>query len=197
MPASKAVPAVSISHELQSCGGCVVMHSPFPFYLGVFSDNFYGHFFSKRPKEIIMRAGATAWVLGHKVRLLETDESYGLIEVTSPPKVPGPPAHYHKSEREFFLIVKGALDVMTDGVWQTMRAGSYVELPPGSVHTFINNTAEDVVWVTGWRPKGFQKFFDVFGIPVDQDRARERSLSKEVVHQVVESCESFGMYLKV
>jgi len=51
--------------------------------------------------------------------------------------------------------------------------------------------------VTGWRPKGFQKFFDVFGIPVDQDRARERSLSKEVVHQVVESCESFGMYLKV
>jgi len=25
MPASKAVPAVSISHELQSCGGCVVM----------------------------------------------------------------------------------------------------------------------------------------------------------------------------
>jgi quercetin dioxygenase-like cupin family protein len=173
------------------------MHSPFPFYLGVFSDNFGGHFFSKRPKEIIMRAGATAWVLGHKVRLLETDESYGLIEVTSPPKVPGPPAHYHKSEREFFLIVKGALDVMTDGVWQTMRAGSYLELPPGSVHTFINNTAEDVVWVTGWRPKGFQKFFDVFGIPVDQDRARERSLSKEVVHQVVESCESFGMYLKV
>ena len=77
------------------------MHSPFPFYLGVFSDNFDGHFFSKRPKEIIMRAGATAWVLGHKVRLLETDESYGLIEVTSPPKVPGPPAHYHKSEREF------------------------------------------------------------------------------------------------
>jgi quercetin dioxygenase-like cupin family protein len=143
-----------------------------------------GRFLSKRPKEIIMRAGATAWVLGHKVRLLETDESYGLIEVTSPPKVPGPPAHYHKSEREFFLIVKGALDVMTDGVWQTMRAGSYVELPPGSVHTFINNTAEDVVWVTGWRPKGFQKFFDVFGIPVDQDRARERSLSKEVVHQV-------------
>jgi hypothetical protein len=31
------------------------------------------------------------WVLGHKIRLTDTDDSYGLIEVTSLPKVPGPP----------------------------------------------------------------------------------------------------------
>jgi hypothetical protein len=118
---------------------------------------FDGHFFSKRPKEIIMRAGATAWVLGHKVRLLETDESYGLIEVTSPPKCQDLRLTTTRASASFSSSVKGALDVMTDGVWQTMRAGSYVELPPGSVHTFINNTAEDVVWVTGWRPKGFSE----------------------------------------
>jgi hypothetical protein len=37
------------------------------------------------------------WVLGHKIRLADTDDSYGLIEVTSLPKVPGPPPHYDKT----------------------------------------------------------------------------------------------------
>ena len=31
------------------------------------------------------------WVLGHKIRPLDTDESYGMVEITSPPHVPGPP----------------------------------------------------------------------------------------------------------
>ena len=143
-----------------------------------------------------MEAIESAWVLGHKVRRWETDDNYGLIEVTSPPKVPGPPPHYHKAEREFFLILKGSLDVMVDGVWQTMSAGSFLELPPGVVHTFVNNIDEDTVWITGWRPKGFQRFFGEFGVPVDQERARERSLSDDMVHRVVGQCEQFGMYIR-
>jgi quercetin dioxygenase-like cupin family protein len=137
----------------------------------------------------------TAWVLGHRIRRWETDESYGLIEVISPPKVPGPPPHLHKSEREFFLILNGELDVMTNGTWQTLRAGNFVELPPNTVHTFINNTAQDVAWITGWRPKGFQKFFRDFGIPAVDALARERSVSPEMIQRVVASCESYGMYL--
>ena len=142
------------------------------------------------------RLDGEAWVLGHKIRRWETDESFGLIEVTSPPKMPGPPPHFHKSEREFFLIVKGTLDVMTDGTWKAMPAGSFVELPPNTVHTFINNSAEDVVWITGWRPKGFQKFFGDFGIPADRNAAREESVSAAVVQNVVQNCEKYGMYVK-
>lgn len=135
------------------------------------------------------------WVLGHRIRSWQTDDAYGLVEVTSPPKVPGPPPHYHKSEREFFLILKGALDVMSGDVWKTIGAGSFVELPPGTLHTFINNSGEDVVWVTGWRPKGFERFFRHFGIPVEASDARERSVSPEVVQRVVQGCENFGMYV--
>jgi quercetin dioxygenase-like cupin family protein len=138
----------------------------------------------------------SAWVLGHKIRRWDTDESYGLIEVISPPKVPGPPPHSHRHEREFFLILSGELDVMTDGTWQTLRAGSFVELPPNTVHTFINNTAQDVAWVTGWRPKGFQKFFRDFGIPVDEAMARDRSVSAEMIQRVLASCEGYGMFLR-
>jgi hypothetical protein len=42
-----------------------------------------------------MNTNNLLWVLGHKIRLLDTDDSYGMIEVTSPPQVPGPPPHFH------------------------------------------------------------------------------------------------------
>ena len=84
------------------------------------------------------------WVLGHKIRLLDTDELYGMIEVTSPPHVPGPPPHFHKNEREFFFIIHGTLDVMSNSEWKRCGAGGFVELPPNTTHTFINNTETDV-----------------------------------------------------
>ena len=136
------------------------------------------------------------WVLGHQIRPLETDASYSLIEVTSLPKVPGPPPHFHEKEREFFLIQRGTLDVMTDGKWQSLGPGSYVELPPGTVHTFINNTTEPVVWVTGWRPRGFEKFFHDFGVPVSEHGAMERSTSASIVQRVVDGSERYGMFVR-
>ena len=138
----------------------------------------------------------TLWVLGHKIRLMHTDDSYGLIEVTSLPSVPGPPPHYHKAESEFFFIVRGTLDVMRDGEWSTLSAGGFVELPPNTVHTFINQTAENVVWITGWRPRGFERFFSEFGISASQPGAQETSVSTEIVQRVVRDAEGFGMFVK-
>lgn len=135
------------------------------------------------------------WVLGHKIRLLDTDDSYGMVEVTTPPRVPGPPPHYHKSEREFFLILRGTLDVMSNGNWQKCPAGTFIDLPPNTTHTFINNTEEDVVWITGWYPKGFQTFFRDFGVPVQEPEAQERSVSGAMIEDVVRKVEGYGMYI--
>ncbi len=135
------------------------------------------------------------WVLGHKIRLLDTDDSYGLVEITSLPGVPGPPPHFHKDDREFFLILDGTLDVMTNGVWNKMTAGNFVELLPNTVHTFINNTKQDVIWLTGWRPKGFQKFFCDFGISIKEQNAQEKSVSDAVVQNVIRKVESYGMFI--
>jgi quercetin dioxygenase-like cupin family protein len=135
------------------------------------------------------------WVLGHRIRLLDTDDTYGMIEVTSPPHVPGPPPHFHKAESEFLFIISGTLDVMSDGEWQRRGAGSFVDLPPHTTHTFINNTEEDTVWITGWRPKGFERFFRDFGIPVGESRSQQQSVSESVVKNVVQHVESYGMYL--
>jgi quercetin dioxygenase-like cupin family protein len=135
------------------------------------------------------------WVLGHRVRVMDTHNSYALVEVTSPPRVPGPPPHSHQGQSEFFVIMSGALDVMRDGRWDRMSAGEYTELPPNTVHTFINNTERDVVWITGWRPRGFEKFFSDFGIASDNAGAREKSVAPEMIERVLQSVERYGMIL--
>jgi hypothetical protein len=56
-------------------------------------------------------------------------------------------------------------------------AATFVELPPNTTHTFINNTEED------------------FGIPVNESRAQEKSVSEQVVQSAVRNVESYGMYL--
>ena len=138
--------------------------------------------------------GETLWVMGHRIRPIKTDDSYGLVEVTSPPHVPGPPPHHHDDSNEFFMIVKGTLDVMCDGRWQSLQAGSYLDLRPNTTHTFINNTEEDVVWVTGWRPKGFQQFFEDFGVPAAEPQAYERSVSDAILQSVAQKAESYHAY---
>ena len=77
-----------------------------------------------------------------------------------------------------------------------MVAGDFVDLPPNTVHTFINNTEENVIWITGWCPKGFQKFFRDFGISSTQERAQEKSVAAKIIQKVMESCERYGMFVK-
>jgi len=64
------------------------------------------------------------------------------------------------------------------------------------VHTFINNTEENVIWITGWRPKGFQKFFRDFGILSTQVGAQGKSVSEEIIQKVIENSERYGMFVK-
>ncbi len=37
----------------------------------------------------------TLWVLEHKIRRIDTDDSNGIVEITLPPHMHGPPPHFH------------------------------------------------------------------------------------------------------
>ena len=143
-----------------------------------------------------MKTDRLLWVLGHRIRPLGTDASYGMVEITSPPHVPGPPPHFHRNESEFFFVVDGTLDVMVDGEWRRCGPGRFLDLAPDTTHTFINQTDTNAVWVTGWRPKGFERFFEDFGIPATEPDAQSRSVADAIVQRVVQNVTSYGMYLR-
>ena len=135
------------------------------------------------------------WVLGHRVRPLPTMGDFSLIEIVTSPGTPGPPPHNHPDAAEFFYVAEGTLDVFIDGEWSRLQAGESVTLEPGQVHTLANNGTQDVRWLTGWSPRGFEEFFTLFGLDASEPGSREASVSEERIQAVATEAAKFGMVL--
>lgn len=146
-------------------------------------------------KGIFMATQATRWVLGHRVTPVETGSDFGLLSIVSPAKAGGPPPHYHNDAVELFLILEGRMEVMCDDTWHSLKAGESFLVPKGSVHTFRNPDEVEVKWITTFAPKGFERFFEDFGVPVERSGAQEESLSGDMIQQVIARCGSYGMIL--
>jgi mannose-6-phosphate isomerase-like protein (cupin superfamily) len=52
--------------------------------------------------------------------------------------------HRHVKARQFFYILKGEAAMELDGVLLPLGAGQGIEVPPGAVHKFRNDSVEDV-----------------------------------------------------
>ena len=132
-------------------------------------------------------------MLGHQVRPLETIGDYGMLRITTQPGVPGPPPHHHDDAAEFFLILDGSLEVMTDGEWTRLEAGDTYCIPTHVVHTFRNSGDKPCDWLTAFSPRGFERFFLDFGVPVEEPDSVARSVSPETLQRVVAEAASYGM----
>jgi mannose-6-phosphate isomerase-like protein (cupin superfamily) len=104
-----------------------------------------------------LRAGPMA------IRVLEdgsnTDHRLGIVEVTIPPKIDGPPQHVHRSHDETFYVVSGT-PTFTSGT-ETVQAkpGMLVTASPGTPHTFANPGTEPVVMLCTVTPDLYIGYF--------------------------------------
>jgi mannose-6-phosphate isomerase-like protein (cupin superfamily) len=65
--------------------------------------------------------------------------------------------HKHPEADETYQVVSGALDVLFQGEWRTLRAGNTFTVPRGEVHAFRNSGAEAVRFINRHAPAlGFQ-----------------------------------------
>ena len=142
-----------------------------------------------------MNDTASYFVLGHHVTPLPTLGDFGLVEIKSPPGVPGPPPHHHDDASEFFYVADGQLDVRIDGEWRTLHTGDSLSIAPGTVHTLRNTGDRECRWITGWSPRGFEAFFSRFGIDASDPAACVASTAAEVIGRVVAECGELGMVL--
>lgn len=126
--------------------------------------------FSNGPGVSFVRAGEgpASWLVGDTYTIKATSEStggaYGLIEASIPPGS-GPPPHVHTREDESFYLLDGELQVTAAGRTSLLRAGDFVYLPRGIVHSFLNLSvaaARALILVT---PGGFEKYFQEVGTP--------------------------------
>src|SRR5215218_9671540 len=87
--------------------------------------------------------GRTIAVVGDIYRFLATgDETvgkYAMFEAIVPPGG-GPPPHIHSREEESFLILEGEIMFMVGDERIVASAGTFANMPVGSLHSFKNAT---------------------------------------------------------
>ena len=100
----------------------------------------------------------------HPIRLLlSSGESAGevtIYEFILPPKSPGSPPHTHTLEDEYFYVLKGTLDVLSDGEVLRLNPGDFAALNRGHAHMFWNGSngqTELIMMTTG---SSFEAFME-------------------------------------
>lgn len=76
------------------------------------------------------------------------------------PYAPGPARHFHRTWTELFYVLDGNLLFEVDGQLRAAPAGTFVAVPPGTVHAFRNPRSEEATLLITFVPGGFEGFFD-------------------------------------
>jgi quercetin dioxygenase-like cupin family protein len=97
------------------------------------------------------------------IRVLEdgsnTAHRLGILEVTIPPRLNGPPQHVHRQHDETFYVVSGNPSFTTGSEIIKGRPGMLVTAPPGTPHTFGNEGDESAVMLLTVTPDLYVGYF--------------------------------------
>ncbi len=137
------------------------------------------------------------WVLGHKVSTQKLSGNYDLAIGESQPNIPGPPPHHHEKYHESFYIMDGELDFVINGKLKKIKKGESVDIPPKTLHTFKNSGDKLCKWVNIHSPKGFADFFVKYGVPDSEPGAAKKSVSSEIIQQVIKTAPDYDMKIQM
>jgi uncharacterized cupin superfamily protein len=83
----------------------------------------------------------------------------GVFELTVPPGSIVPPPHSHTNNEECVYVLEGTLRYSVDKESRDLRPGEWMSTPRGSVHHFINKTAETARALIMLTPDIGEQFF--------------------------------------
>lgn len=113
--------------------------------------------------------GRTIAVVGDLYRFLatgdETNGKYAMFEAIVPPGG-GPPPHIHSREEESFLVLEGEITFTVGDNQIVATAGTFANMPVGSLHSFKNATDKTARMIISVAPAGLEKMFLEVGVPV-------------------------------
>ena len=137
----------------------------------------------------------TKWVLGHKITPQSVTGDFDLVIGETPSLMQGPPPHHHNGYHEVFLVTEGQMEFIIKGEITVLRQGELINLPPKTIHTFSNNSDDICKWINIHSPKGFLRFFENVGVSENEENAEVRSLSPEIIKEVMETASRYDMII--
>jgi mannose-6-phosphate isomerase-like protein (cupin superfamily) len=116
-------------------------------------------------ESIILQPGAgRAYDLGamrgvFKADGAETGDRYCVSEWTLAPGASGPGPHRHEANEELFLVTEGTMSFLVGEQWIDAPRGTFLRIPAGVTHDFVNRTAAPAAAFNVWLPGGFEAPF--------------------------------------
>ena len=93
-----------------------------------------------------------------------TDGLFVLFEAIIPPGG-GPPAHIHLRESEYYYVLEGEVEITAAEGTFLAGVGTFVNIPKGTLHRFMNVSTEPAKMLLGFTPAGVEGFFFEVGRP--------------------------------
>jgi quercetin dioxygenase-like cupin family protein len=143
--------------------------------------------------------GRTIAVVGDLDRFLatgdETDDKYAMFEAIVPPGG-GPPPHVHSREEESFLILEGEITIAVGDTRIVATAGTFANMPVGSLHSFKNTTDKTARMIITVAPAGLEKMFLEVGQPVKLGETPPPP-SKAEIEKLLAVAPKYGVEIRV
>ena len=144
-------------------------------------------------------AGRTIAVVGDTYRFLamgeDTDGRYATWEAIVPPGG-GPPPHIHSREEESFFVLEGEITIQVGADHFVARAGTFANMPVGSLHSFTNETNKIARMIISIAPAGLEKMFFEAGQPLAPDGTAP-SPSKADIERLLSVAAKYGVEIRV
>lgn len=160
------------------------------------------HGLELRPEHVASRvadprpADPQYWVLGLHVRIkltsADTAGHFSLAEVTCQPGQ-GVPPHTHQTQDEMFYVRQGTFEFEIDGRAYRAPAGTFVHVPPQTLHAFRNVGDSAGVLVNYHAPGGFEHFFEECGVAYTPNAAPPPEPTEADFPRIARLMEKHGM----
>jgi len=106
------------------------------------------------PRAVILEPGGGERItvgassLSIKAETATTGGTVFMSETTIEPGFPGPPPHVHDRLHDMFYVLEGTLTFLVESDTIDAQPGTFVCVPPGTVHTFTNRSDAPVRFLT-------------------------------------------------
>ncbi len=144
--------------------------------------------------------GKTFGIVGDIVRIIvtgdETEGKFATFETTVPPHC-GPPLHTHSREQESFFVLEGEITFQVGDERFVARAGTFANMPIGSLHCFRNETESPVKMLITVVPAGFEKIFFEAGIQLEEGATTAPAQTPADFGKLMSVAPKFGIEIRV
>ena len=108
----------------------------------------------------------------------------------------GPPPHIHSREEEAFYILEGEIVFQVDEQRIVAKAGTFANMPVGSLHSFKNETNSTAKMIISVAPAGLEQMFFEIGQPI-ADGESPAPPTKEEIDKLLKVAPRYGVEIKV